>query len=84
MGSGRGSGIKQEYEKHPFQLSVDKVASELGVNIETGLTSPQIEQLRKKYGENKLMGQGGVKWYAVLLKQIANAMILVSPARTAT
>lgn len=77
MGSGKGSEVRQEYPKHPFQLSVDEVKEHLGVHPEQGLSASQVSQKRSQYGENKLMGEGGVKWYSVLMKQISNAMILV-------
>ncbi|KAK8238261.1 P-type Na+-ATPase [Phyllosticta capitalensis] len=77
MGSRKASATKQVYEKHPFQLSVDDLKSQLGTNIESGLSSRQIGELQQKYGENKLSGEGGVKWYTILLKQISNAMLLV-------
>ncbi|KAK7544732.1 potassium/sodium efflux P-type ATPase [Phyllosticta citribraziliensis] len=77
MGSHKASETKQVYEKHPFQLSVDHLSSQLGTNIDSGLSSSQTSQLRQKYGENKLSGEGGVKWYTILLKQISNAMLLV-------
>ncbi|OJD36706.1 potassium sodium efflux p-type fungal-type [Diplodia corticola] len=77
MGSGKGSEVRQEYPKHPFQLSVDQAREHLGVNIEQGLSAAEATSRRSKYGENKLMGEGGVKWYSVLLKQVSNAMILV-------
>lgn len=79
MGTSKPSGTLQHYDKHPFQLSIDQLVQHLGgINLEQGLTPAQVSELRSKYGENKLEGEGGVKWYAVLFKQISNAMILVS------
>jgi len=66
-----------EFSKHPFQLSVKEVADFLTTSQESGLSSSQANENKTKYGENKLEGEGGVKWYAVLLKQVSNAMILV-------
>lgn len=77
MGSGKGSVVQQEYPKHPFQLTVDEVKEHLGTDTEHGLRASQVSEKSNQYGENKLMGEGGVKWYSVLLKQISNAMILV-------
>ncbi|KAB2580820.1 putative potassium sodium efflux p-type atpase protein [Lasiodiplodia theobromae] len=77
MGSGKGSEVRQEYPKHPFQLSIDQLKEHLGVHPEQGLSASEATQKRSQYGENKLMGEGGVKWYSVLLKQVSNAMILV-------
>lgn len=77
--SNKGGTTTQEYEKHPYQLSVEQLTTQFGgLNLEHGLSPAQINEFRGKYGENKLEGEGGVKWYAVLFKQISNAMILVS------
>lgn len=79
MGTNKKSNTAQTYDKHPFQLSPDQLAQHLGgINLEHGLTPAQANELRSQYGENKLEGEGSVKWYAVLFKQISNAMILVS------
>ncbi|KAI9889663.1 MAG: Na+ ATPase [Vezdaea aestivalis] len=67
----------QEYSKLPFLLSVDETAGELSTNVECGLSPATAKTLEGEYGQNKLAGQGGVKWYTVLMKQISNAMILV-------
>jgi magnesium-transporting ATPase (P-type) len=80
MGASKPSKAPQEYERHPFQLSVDDIINALQTNTDSGLTAAQASELCRKYGENKLEGEGTVKWYAVLLKQVSNAMILVSTA----
>lgn len=67
-----------EYRQHPFLLSVDELKQCLDTNLETGLTRQAAEERKARYGENKLSGEGGVKWYTVLGKQISNALILVS------
>lgn len=67
-----------EYTKHPFQLTSNDVAQQLQTDIETGLSPAAVKELQNKYGLNKLAGEGGVKWYAILSKQMTNAMILVS------
>ena len=74
---GKPAREPQNYTKQPFLLSVDAITSHLGTNKESGLTRLQTQQNQQKYGENKLDGEGGVKWYSILLKQISNAMILV-------
>ena len=50
----------------------------LETNQDAGLSNAQVQQYRQKYGENKLKGEGAVKWYSLLIKQISNAMVLVS------
>ncbi|KAF2488435.1 Na+-exporting ATPase [Lophium mytilinum] len=77
MGATKTSNATQQYERHPFQLSLSELLNAQQTNIDSGLTAAQASELRGNYGENKLEGEGSVKWYAVLLKQISNAMILV-------
>lgn len=69
-----------DYPKHPFRLSSEEVIHHLQVDTEAGLALAQAKELQSKYGQNKLAGEGGVKWYSVLMKQISNAMILVGAA----
>lgn len=75
---GKQTREEQNYTRQPFLLPVDDILKQLETNIETGLTSAQVKQYQERYGVNKLDGDGGVPWYALLMKQIANAMILVS------
>jgi len=70
-----------QYDAHPFKLSIEHVTSQLETSVITGLTKSVAESRRTTHGENKLAGQAGAKWYSVLLKQISNAMILVSVKR---
>lgn len=70
---------KQVLNPHPFLLSVDDVASQLGTNIETGLSAKRVAELKKQYPPNELDGGGGPSWTTLLIKQISNAMILVRP-----
>lgn len=78
MPSKKGGAAKQEYEQHPFLLGVDDVVSLFGTNIDTGLNDVKVQEIREKYGSNRLSSEGGAKWYTLLGKQISNAMILVS------
>ncbi|KAL8716235.1 MAG: hypothetical protein Q9220_000140 [cf. Caloplaca sp. 1 TL-2023] len=72
-----GTFVSQEYPKHPFLLTWNDVISYLQTNDETGLDRLKAQEGQRKYGPNKLAGEGGVRWYIVLMKQISNAMILV-------
>lgn len=78
MGKAVQNNGRLQYPSHPFTLSVDEVVQRLQVNLDTGLSVAKAQELRAQYGDNKLSGEGGVSWYRVLLKQISNAMILVS------
>ncbi|KFY21078.1 hypothetical protein V493_07578, partial [Pseudogymnoascus sp. VKM F-4281 (FW-2241)] len=55
----------------------DDVASQLGTNIETGLSAMRVAELKNEYPLNELEGGGGPNWTTLLMKQISNAMILV-------
>lgn len=74
----KGERAEQNYPKHPFLLPTDEIVTHLETNLDLGLTSAQVQQYQTKYGPNRLEGDGGVAWYAILGKQISNAMILVS------
>jgi Na+-exporting ATPase len=63
--------------RHPFLLPFDEVAQRFGTNIDTGLSARQVLELQKECPPNELEGGGAVAWYKLLLKQVANAMILV-------
>jgi P-type Na+/K+ transporter len=67
-----------DYTEQPFLLSVDELVQYLETNQDAGLSNAQVQLYRQKYGENKLKGEGAVKWYSLLIKQISNAMVLVS------
>jgi len=69
---------RTQFTSHPFKLSVEEVVRQLNTSTETGLTKAAAAELLKSHGENKLQSDGGVKWTTVLLKQVSNAMILVS------
>jgi len=66
-----------EYPKHPFLLSAQEVEQTLETNVDNGLSSSQIPQLQQKYGPNELEVGGAIAWYTILIRQLANAMVLV-------
>lgn len=78
MSPGGASKASLEYPRHPFQLTSEEVLKHLQTDADSGLAPAKAKELQSKYGANKLSGEGGVKWYSVLLKQVSNAMILVS------
>lgn len=65
-------------DQHPFLLSIKNVAKQYDTNIETGLTTAQVTQLQKTHPPNELESGDVTPWHAILIKQISNAMILVS------
>jgi Na+-exporting ATPase len=72
------TGNVPKTEPHPFLLSVEDVAKQLGTNVETGLTARKVADLQRECPPNELVGGGGIAWYKILTKQLSNAMILVS------
>lgn len=76
---GKPDREEQNYSKQPFLLPVNDITQYLQTNTDSGLSESQAKQYQEKYGANKLDTDGGIPWYALLMKQIANAMILVSP-----
>jgi len=77
MRSSEKPSTKQKFDQHPFLLSVDQVVRHLQTSLEVGLSCAQAQNVLRKHGPNKLDGEGSVRWYSVLLKQVSNAMILV-------
>lgn len=67
-----------EFEKHPFLLTVQEVADSLGTNVDTGLTSAQVKELAEIYPPNELDVGGAIPWYSIFIRQLCNAMILVT------
>ena len=75
---GKATKEGQNYSKQPFLLSVDEIVDHLETKTDSGLSASQAKQYEDKYGENRLESDGGIAWYAILGKQVSNAMILVS------
>lgn len=69
---------RQEYFRHPFLTTTNDLFTHLETNSERGLDKLKAQQGQQRYGPNKLSGDGSVQWHKVLIKQISNAMILVS------
>ncbi|KAE8396944.1 E1-E2 ATPase-domain-containing protein [Aspergillus pseudonomiae] len=58
-------------------LPYDVVIRELGTKLEEGLSSEEAKQRLHKYGPNKLEEGEGVSVIKILIRQVANAMMLV-------
>lgn len=65
------------FPRHPFLLSAEDTANALHTNLETGLTTAQVDELQQKYPRNELDVGSGVPWYKIMTKQVLNAMIIV-------
>lgn len=59
-------------------LPYSKVIEEIGCNPENGLTASEATKRHEQYGSNDLGEDGGVQPAKILLRQVANAMTLVS------
>ncbi|KAI1840606.1 hypothetical protein JX266_013210 [Neoarthrinium moseri] len=66
-----------EFDRHPYLLTVQDVAKNLGTDLDRGLTGAQVAQLQEKYPPNELDIGGAIPWYTIFLRQLFNAMILV-------
>jgi hypothetical protein len=71
--------ISQSYLSQPaHSLSVEAVLHELGTNPDDGLPTAEVNQRLEKYGQNILEGDEGVSIAKIFIRQVANAMMLVS------
>lgn len=61
-------------------LSYHAVADELGANTQDGLTEQEAKSRLEEYGRNELDDGPGVQPVKILVRQVANAMMLVSRA----
>lgn len=58
-------------------LQRDDLAQQLNADIENGLTAAEAHQRLNDYGRNELDDGPGVQPFKILLRQVANAMMLV-------
>lgn len=68
-----------EVEKQPafHSFTVEQVAEHYDTHIYEGLTSEEAAARLETHGPNELQGNGGVKWYKVLWRQVANALVVI-------
>ncbi|KAJ5778841.1 hypothetical protein N7457_006561 [Penicillium paradoxum] len=77
-GSQDPTDITQQPLSQPaHSLTFEDVIAELGSNSDDGLTTAEVKQRLEKYGENMLEGDEGVSLAKIVIRQIANAMMLV-------
>src|ERR1044072_2462790 len=58
-------------------LPIGQIAEHTKTDVDDGLTTQEATQRLESYGFNKLSGQDNVSALAVLLRQIANALMLI-------
>jgi Na+-exporting ATPase len=79
MSQDRVQDITQQPLSQPaHSLTFEDAIRELGTNFDNGLTTAEVKQRLEKYGENMLQGDEGVSLAKIVIRQIANAMMLVS------
>lgn len=59
-------------------LSYDDVSNEIGANTQDGLTDTEVQARLEEHGKNELDDGPGVQPVKILIRQMANAMMLVS------
>ncbi|KAG0057574.1 hypothetical protein BGZ83_008156 [Gryganskiella cystojenkinii] len=67
--------LEPETPFHTF--SVAQTEDHYATSTIEGLSSTEAANRLKKYGSNELQGDGGVKWYKVLWRQVANALVVI-------
>jgi len=70
QGNKRLTGPAHALERHDL-------VQQLNADIENGLTSAEARQRLEEYGRNELDDGPGVQPFQILLRQVANAMMLV-------
>lgn len=60
-----------------YSLPYELVLQELGTRIDEGLTKDEAARRMQQYGPNKLDEGEGVSLLKILVRQVANAMMLV-------
>jgi magnesium-transporting ATPase (P-type) len=64
----------------PHCVSYTAVLEQLSTDADDGLTSTEARSRLDIYGHNRLEESEGLPNWKILLRQIANAMMLVSPS----
>ncbi|KAG0031268.1 hypothetical protein BGZ81_001557, partial [Podila clonocystis] len=73
--------LEPETPFHTF--TVEQTAQHYNTSILEGLSAEEAANRLKSYGANELEGNGGVKWYKVLWRQVANALVVILLIATA-
>ena len=61
-----------------YRLRPDEIAQQLGTDYQTGLSKQEAARRHGIVGNNALEFEGGVSIWKVLIRQVANALTLVS------
>lgn len=77
--SNNGVDTQQILSQPAHSLSYDEVLRQLATHPDEGLTNAEAKKRHEQYGDNLLEGGEGVSIAKIVIRQIANAMMLVSP-----
>lgn len=61
----------------PWSKPIAEVLDDVGVNIETGLSSAEVETRRQKHGENELTKEPGTPLWKLILNQFDDMLVKV-------
>lgn len=76
--AGHVSGQSNKPTSRPaHSLTCHQVIQELGINGDDGLTDAEAQKRLEEFGNNELDNGPGVSPTKIIIKQIANAMMLV-------
>lgn len=78
MSSSRSAQGNKPLSKAAHALDRDSVRDELGSDTKYGLSTTEAGSRLNQYGSNELEDGPGVQPFKILLRQVANAMMLVS------
>lgn len=67
----------QPLSQPAYCLSYQDVLNELSTNADEGLSSSEAKRRLDEHGHNELEGGEGVSFAKIVIRQIANAMMLV-------
>jgi Na+-exporting ATPase len=67
--------LQPEVPYHTYTIA--ETEAQLKTNIIEGLSTEEAAVRIRLYGTNELKGSGGVLWYRVLWRQIANPLVVV-------
>jgi magnesium-transporting ATPase (P-type) len=73
----QNDGTNLAVEKRPFDRDPRELAQYLHTSLSCGLDEIQVHTRLKLYGKNLLKGQGKVTVWAVLWRQVSNAMTVI-------
>ena len=75
--AGGDAGVVVELEKRPFDRDPAELACDLHSSLSSGLDASIVQTRLRLYGKNLFKGQGKVTVWAVLWRQVSNAMTVI-------